>query len=110
MYGFEDFGIDGRRAPLIKVEDLAAHYIQELLAFKKEGPYYLAGFCFGGAVAYEMAKQLTEQGKDVSLLALIDSTSHAQGLDNEADVSNSRLQQCSIKLAEEIVILESEYR
>jgi len=72
FFGFEDFGVDGKRAAYIKVEDLAAYYIKELRAFKQNGPYFLAGFCFGGLVAYEMARQLTEQGEQPALLALID--------------------------------------
>ncbi len=73
FFGFEDFGVDGKRATYIKVEDLATHYIKELRAFRQQGPYFLAGFCFGGLVAYEMARQLTEQGEQIALLALIDS-------------------------------------
>jgi len=46
-----------------------------LQAFKKHGPYLLAGFCFGGLVAYEMARQLVEQGEKIALLAFIDTVS-----------------------------------
>jgi len=35
------------------------------------GPYQLGGYCFGGNVAYEMARQLDEQGEKISLLVLI---------------------------------------
>ena len=72
FFGFEDFGLDGKRATYVDVEDLAACYIEELQAFKKHGPYLLAGFCFGGLVAYEMARQLVEQGEKIALLGLID--------------------------------------
>ncbi|HEB87640.1 MAG TPA: amino acid adenylation domain-containing protein, partial [Gammaproteobacteria bacterium] len=77
FFGFEDFGVDGKRATYTKVEDLADYYIKELRAFKQNGPYYLAGFCFGGLVAFEMARQLTEQGEHIALLALIDSVNPA---------------------------------
>jgi amino acid adenylation domain-containing protein len=73
FFGFEDFGVDGERAAYITVEDLAAFYIKELRAFKANGPYMLAGFCFGGLVAFEMARELVNQGEQVLLLALIDS-------------------------------------
>ena len=36
------------------------------------GPYYLAGECGGGAVAYEMARQLRAGGEDVAFLGLLD--------------------------------------
>jgi thioesterase domain-containing protein/acyl carrier protein len=52
------------------VSEMAAHYVQVIRAVQRNGPYYLGGFCFGGMVAYEMARLLTAQGQDVALLAL----------------------------------------
>ena len=80
FFGFEDFGVDGKRAAYIKIEDLAAYYIKELRAFKQNGPYFLSGFCFGGLVAYEMARLLTEQGEQVALLALIDTVNPTRAM------------------------------
>jgi thioesterase domain-containing protein len=37
------------------------------------GPYRLAGWSFGGFLAYEMAQQLRNAGEEVELVALIDS-------------------------------------
>jgi amino acid adenylation domain-containing protein len=54
------------------VEEMAAHYLQEIKMVQPEGPYLLGGFCFGGIVAYEMAQQLVQTGDEVSLLAFID--------------------------------------
>jgi aspartate racemase len=51
---------------------MAAHYVKELQEFQPRGPYYLGGFCLGGAIAFEMAQQLVEQGEEVALLALLD--------------------------------------
>jgi thioesterase domain-containing protein len=56
----------------LTVEDIAAFYIRELREVQPEGPYYLGGFCFGGVVAFEMARQLHMQGQHVALLALLD--------------------------------------
>ncbi|MBD2451016.1 AMP-binding protein [Nostoc sp. FACHB-152] len=56
-----------------RVEDLAAHYIQEIQAFQPEGPYFLMGTSFGGNIALEMAQQLLAQGQQVPLLILFDS-------------------------------------
>lgn len=55
-----------------RVEDIAAHYIQEMRTLQPEGPYYLVGLSFGGTVAFEMAQQLVKQGQQVALLALLD--------------------------------------
>jgi aspartate racemase len=54
------------------VEELAAHYIKEMRILQPEGPYFLAGFSFGGIVAYEIAQQLVKQDQKVALLVLFD--------------------------------------
>lgn len=58
------------------VEDLAARYLTAIRSVQTEGPYYLAGWSFGGIVAYEIARQLLEAGEAVALLALIDCEAH----------------------------------
>ena len=71
LYGLQSFGLDGR-PPYTRVEDMAAHYLRDILEFQPEGPYFLEGMSFGGLVALEMAQMLTRQGKEVALLALLD--------------------------------------
>ena len=55
-----------------KIEDLAAHYIQELQIVQPKGPYFLVGYSWGGLVAYETAQQLTAMGEVVEFVALVD--------------------------------------
>ncbi|HYG35470.1 MAG TPA: HAD-IIIC family phosphatase, partial [Clostridia bacterium] len=55
------------------LEEMARCYLKVVRSFQPEGPYYLGGYCFGGNVAYEMARQLQAQGQEVSLVALLDS-------------------------------------
>jgi thioesterase domain-containing protein len=43
-----------------------------MLVHQPAGPYYLGGHSFGAALAYEMARQLEEQGHEIGLLAIID--------------------------------------
>lgn len=56
----------------VRVEDMAAAYLIEITAVAPDGPYYLCGDCFGGTIAFEIAQQLRRQGRNVALLALID--------------------------------------
>jgi amino acid adenylation domain-containing protein len=70
VYGFNSRGMEGFEE-FSRVEEMAAQYVEELCAFQPEGPYHLGGYCFGGEVAFEMARQLTEQGRPVALLALL---------------------------------------
>ncbi len=71
-YGFESLSLRDPSRAHKTVEEMAAFYIKEMMAFQPTPPYYLAGWCYGGIVATEMACQLQEMGKKVGLLALIE--------------------------------------
>jgi len=70
VYGLSSRGLDGR-AELETIEEMAAQYVNDLRVVQPRGPYYLGGYCFGGNVAYEMARQLESKGEKVALLALL---------------------------------------
>jgi thioesterase domain-containing protein len=72
IYGFEPPRENGTPQPLESIGDMAARYVADLLQFAAQGPYCLAGYSFGGWVAFEMACQLADMGKPVSLLAMVD--------------------------------------
>jgi amino acid adenylation domain-containing protein len=55
------------------VEELAARYIEEIRTIQPHGPYSLGGACFGGVVAFEMARMLRAQGEAVGPVFLFDS-------------------------------------
>jgi thioesterase domain-containing protein len=71
VYGLKSRGLD-EREEFGSIEEMAAHYVADLRAARPHGPYYLGGYCFGGNVAYEMARQLQAQGECVALVALLD--------------------------------------
>ena len=73
FYGVQPQGLDGKQPFHTRVEDMATHYIQEIKTIQPNGPYFLGGYSFGGVVAFEMAKQLQEQGEQVGILVLFDS-------------------------------------
>jgi FkbH-like protein len=72
IYGIKSSGQAGREE-FTRIEDMAACYVKELRTFQPHGPYYLGGYCFGGNVAYEMARQLHASGEKVAFVALLDS-------------------------------------
>ncbi|MGI4739588.1 MAG: non-ribosomal peptide synthetase [Janthinobacterium lividum] len=72
IYGLQARGLNGVDEPLDRIEDMAAHYVAAIRAQNPEGPYALAGFSFGGLIAFEMAKQLLAIGKKVQFLAMFD--------------------------------------
>lgn len=73
FYGLQSVGLDGKRMPHRRVEDMAAHYIGEMRAAQPKGPYHIGGRCLGAYVAFEMANQLRAAGEEVALLAVLDS-------------------------------------
>jgi amino acid adenylation domain-containing protein len=54
------------------LEEIAAEYVRLIHKFQAAGPYKLIGWCVGGVLAFEVARQLVEAGHEVSLLAMID--------------------------------------
>lgn len=51
---------------------VAARLRMKLARYQPSGPYYLGGWCRWGIVAFELARQLSEQGETVALLVLLD--------------------------------------
>lgn len=72
LYGIEPQGLDG--GPLAgTVEEMAAYEVEQIRSLQPKGPYYIAGFCAGGAIAFESARQLTQAGEEVARLMLLGS-------------------------------------
>ncbi len=72
VYALESRGMRGQ-PEFERIDEMAAHYVREIRAVQPQGPYYLAGYCFGGNVAFEMARQFSAAGDKVAMVALIDS-------------------------------------
>jgi len=72
VYGLQAKGLNGVDEPLSKIEDIATHYIAAIMEQNPDGPYALAGYSFGGIIAFEMAKQFAALGKEVKMLAMFD--------------------------------------
>lgn len=72
VYGLQAQGLDGKRQPHRTIQEMAAHYVSEIVKLQPEGPYSMGGSSAGGIVAFEMAQQLVAQGKKVGVLALFD--------------------------------------
>jgi len=72
VYGLQGRGLNDVQQPDTCIEGMAAYAIEGLLTARPEGPYLLAGYCLGGLVAFEMARQLQANGRPVGLLAIVD--------------------------------------
>lgn len=54
------------------IRAVAAKYIRCMHMIQPHGPFFLGGYCYGGVVAFEMARQLLAGNQQVGLLALLD--------------------------------------
>ncbi|HYR12282.1 MAG TPA: amino acid adenylation domain-containing protein, partial [Longimicrobium sp.] len=71
VYGVEDRGEDLARP----IEQIAAEHLRAIRSVQPRGPYALAGWSFGGYVAYEMAVQLERGGEQAAFVGLLDAIS-----------------------------------
>jgi thioesterase domain-containing protein/acyl carrier protein len=72
VYGIQSHGIEDDVRPAETIEALAEEYLDAIRAVTVGRPCYLSGWSFGGLVAFEIAKRLTNE-KLASPVVLIDS-------------------------------------
>ena len=77
VFGLQARGLNGTDEPFDNMEEIAAYYVNEILEQNPQGPYSLAGYSFGGIVAFEMAKQLKARGSEVNMLAIFDNADNS---------------------------------
>lgn len=57
----------------ISLNELAQKYVNYITDIQPKGPYYLAGWCIGGTIAFEMANILEKRNESISFLGLFNS-------------------------------------
>jgi len=73
LYGLQSVTLyEDDKQDYSSVQDIAACYLDSIRSVQPQGPYLLAGYSFGGYVAYEIAQQLHMQKQEVEMLALFD--------------------------------------
>jgi thioesterase domain-containing protein len=85
IYGFQPRGLDSLLLPHSTVPAAAQAYVQALQNLQTKGPIHLLGHSFGGWVAFEMAKQLAEAGREVRSLTLVDTQAPDDDYDTERE-------------------------
>ncbi|MET8231153.1 thioesterase domain-containing protein [Micromonospora sp. NPDC005298] len=74
--------------PAPSVDALARRYVRAIRHVRPDGPYHLAGWSLGGAIAWSMAARLRAEGDDVTLILMdtrppvagAEPTDHAEAL------------------------------
>jgi thioesterase domain-containing protein len=64
--------MDKQFSALPRMEDLAADHVALILGQPSKGPVLLAGHCFGGNLAFEVAQQLQRAGRQVEAVLMLD--------------------------------------
>lgn len=72
LFGLQGLGMDGDLTHLGSIESIAKRYLKEVMEYDANGPYIVMGYSFGGVIAFEMAKQLREMGKEIKMLGILD--------------------------------------
>ena len=72
VYGLQARGLEDGQEPHLRVQEMAAEYLEFVRSVQPHGPYALGGYSFGGLVAFEMANQLHRAGESVELVMVVD--------------------------------------
>lgn len=54
------------------IDEMAAECTRALRRFRPQGPYALAGWCAGGVIALEVARQIEQVGGEIAFVAMLD--------------------------------------
>ena len=84
VFGLQPLPLDGKHHVPRTIESMAADYVAEIRGVQPHGPYFLAGYSFGGRVSFEIAQQLVRAGERVSFLGMIDTTFRDQSVEGRS--------------------------
>ena len=73
VVGLQSPDLEGADGPRTSIEELAAIYLDAILATQPDGPYRLAGWSMGGLISIEVARQLRALGREVAPVLMVDS-------------------------------------
>src|SRR5262249_43444312 len=74
---WRDAAAHNRRSEYPSLEQVVAPYVAALSAHTHDSPCVVAGYSFGGLIAFEAAHQLQRLGRKVELVILIDTSAKA---------------------------------
>ncbi|MGH8274211.1 MAG: thioesterase domain-containing protein [Gammaproteobacteria bacterium] len=70
FFGLQPPGLEEGTEPHTSVDGLAGYFADQIREFHPTGPMTIAGYCAGGTIAFELARQLSDSGRDVTRLIL----------------------------------------
>ncbi|MEU6484909.1 non-ribosomal peptide synthetase [Streptomyces sp. NPDC046887] len=82
-------GFNAGEKPFATFEQMVDCYVDAVRARQPHGPYALAGYSYGGAVAFEMAKALRAQGERVDFIGSFNLPPHIKYRMDELDFAET---------------------
>lgn len=76
VFGLRARALDPRERAHHTIEEMAEDYVKHVRNAQPRGPYCLAGYSFGGLIAFEMARCLRAAGDEVAFVGLLDTNVH----------------------------------
>jgi thioesterase domain-containing protein/acyl carrier protein len=76
LYAIQARGLREGETPHRRFEAMAADYVDQIRRIQPAGPYFLAGHCVGGLIAFEMAQRLKDLGQPTAMVIMIDPEYH----------------------------------
>lgn len=71
-------GFEQGDQPFNSFDEMVQCYSEAISSCYPTGPYYIAGYSFGGAIAFEIAKTLEARGKRICFLGILNLPPHIQ--------------------------------
>ena len=71
VYALRARGFEAGESPPTTMQEMVQIYTDAIEKHNPTGPYYLAGYSFGGAIAFEIGKSLEQKGKVVAWLGIL---------------------------------------
>ena len=75
VYALQARGLNSTETAIADIKIMAKNYLEEIKTVQPTGPYLLAGYSFGGTVAYEIAQQIQQSGQEVAAIIFFDAIS-----------------------------------
>lgn len=75
VYALRARGFDGE-TPFTSLDEMIGCYKKAIQKVQPDGPYAIAGYSYGGTVAFEIAKLLQHDGHETPVLVIIDQPPH----------------------------------
>ncbi|KAH7921008.1 alpha/beta-hydrolase [Leucogyrophana mollusca] len=85
FYAFRARGFEPGQPMFASMDEMVSCYAAAVKRTQPAGPYAIAGYSYGGVVAFEVAKRLEAMGDEVKFMGLVNIPPHIAGRMHEID-------------------------